>query len=174
MVSVKSAGSPNVASPPDMRPRVRALVIDSMRTVPRAVWNCRAPVIFRPVKPPPIASESSRRMEGDRPPSYDGRRFRLMLHGGMPPACDFLLECRQDGEVVSGTYRGDDFDHGELLAIVRAMGCLEGRFQHVTARLRIETGRCWATPQHTTAGQMRLYIEWHISGREGVAVMEET
>ena len=129
-------------------------------------------VIFGSVSPPPAAPEPIR-ADGERPPSYDGKRFRLTLNGGMPPPCDVVLECRQEGEVVRGSYRGDAFEHGTLLAVVRAMGCLEGRFQHVTGRLRIETGRCWATPQRTSAGRMRLYIEWHMSGREGVAVMEE-
>ena len=110
----------------------------------------------------------------ERTPSYDGRRFRLTLTGGVPTSRKVILECRQFGDVVVGTYTGDDLEQGSLLAIVRAMGCLEGRFQHVTPTLRIETGRCWATPQHTSAGQVRLYVEWQMGGREGVSVMEET
>ena len=113
------------------------------------------------------------RAEVERVPSYDGRRFRLTLSGGVPTSRNVVLECRQDGDVVTGTYNGDNIEHGTLVAIVRAMGCLEGRFHHVTEGLSIETGRCWATPQHTSAGQVRLYVEWHMSGREGVAVMEE-
>jgi hypothetical protein len=112
--------------------------------------------------------------DAERMPSYDGRRFRLTLNGGVPTSRNVLLDCVQHGDVVVGTYTGDSFEHGTLLAIVRAMGCLEGRFQHVTEALRIETGRCWATPQHTSGGQMRLYIEWQMGGREGVSVMEET
>ena len=113
------------------------------------------------------------RGEPERTPSYDGRRFRLTLTGGVPTLQNVVLECRQDGDVVIGTYTGDQLEHGALLAIVRAMGCLEGRFQHVTAALAVETGRCWATPQHTSGGQVRLYVEWQIGGREGVSVMEE-
>jgi hypothetical protein len=111
--------------------------------------------------------------DAERTPSYEGRRFRLTLAGGVPTSREVLLECRQHGEVVVGTYRGDAVEHGVLLAIVRAMGCLEGRFQHVTDGLRLETGRCWATPQHTAGGHVRLYVEWHMGGREGVSVMEE-
>jgi hypothetical protein len=98
----------------------------------------------------------------------------LALTGGVPTSRNVLLECRQDGDVVVGTYKGDNVDHGVLLAIVRAMGCLDGRFQHVTGNLRLETGRCWATPQHTSGGHVRLYIEWQMGAREGVSVMEET
>jgi hypothetical protein len=110
----------------------------------------------------------------ERMPSYDGRRFRLTLTGGVPTSRNVILECRQFGDVVVGTYAGDDLEQGALLAIVRAMGCLEGRFQHVTSTLHIETGRCWATPQHTAGGQVRLYVEWQMGGREGVSVMEES
>ena len=110
----------------------------------------------------------------DRIPSYDGRRFRLTLTGGVPTSRNVILECRQFGDVVVGTYSGDNVEQGTLLAIVRAMGCLEGRFQHVTPELQIETGRCWATPQHTSGGQVRLYVEWQMGGREGVSVMEES
>ena len=117
--------------------------------------------------------EAQSRGDAERMPSYDGRRFRLTLTGGVPTSRHVVLECRQYGDVVVGAYSGDNLEHGELLAIVRAMGCLEGRFQHVTGNLRIETGRCWATPQHTPGGQVRLYIEWQMSGREGVSVMEE-
>ena len=110
----------------------------------------------------------------ERTPSYDGRRFRLTLNGGVPTSRNVVLECRQFGEVVVATYSGDDVEQGTLLAVVRAMGCLEGRFQHVTPTLRIETGRCWATPQLTSGGQVRLYVEWQMGGREGVSVMEES
>lgn len=113
------------------------------------------------------------RGDAERTPSYDGRRFRLTLTGGVPTASNVVLECRQFGAVVVGTYSGQNVEHGALLAIVRAMGCLEGRFQHVTGSLRVETGRCWTTPQHTSAGRVRLYVEWQMSGREGVSVMEE-
>lgn len=116
--------------------------------------------------------EALSRSESERTPSYDGRRFRLTLTGGVPTSRNVVLECRQFGDIVVGTYAGQNLEHGALLAIVRAMGCLEGRFQHVGS-LRMETGRCWATPQHGPSGQVRLYIEWQMSGREGVSVMEE-
>ena len=118
-------------------------------------------------------SDPQPRGEGERTLSYDGRRFRLTLTGGIPTARTVILECRQHGEIVVGTYTGESLEHGALLATVRAIGCLEGRFHHVTARHRIETGRCWVTPQHTAGGQMRLYVEWQMGGREGVSVMEE-
>jgi hypothetical protein len=118
-------------------------------------------------------SDARQRSEVDRTPSYEGRRFRLTLSGGVPASRKVLLECRQHGDVVVATYTGDNVEHGVLLAIVRAMGCLEGRFQHVTEGLRLETGRCWATPQHTSGGHVRLYIEWQMGGKEGVSVMEE-
>jgi hypothetical protein len=118
-------------------------------------------------------SEVRQRANADRTPSYDGRRFRLTLTGGVPTSRNVVLECRQHGEVVVGAYTGDHVEHGVLLAIVRAMGCLEGRFQHVTESLRLETGRCWATPQLTSGGHVRLYVEWHMGGKEGVSVMEE-
>jgi hypothetical protein len=114
------------------------------------------------------------RGDAERMPSYDGRRFRLSLTGGIPASRTVILECRQYGDVVVGAYDGESIEHGALLAIVRAMGCLEGRFHHVTARHRIETGRCWATPQHTAHGHVRLYVEWQMGGRDGVSVMEET
>jgi hypothetical protein len=117
--------------------------------------------------------EARQRADTERTPSYDGRRFRLALTDGVPTSRNVLLESRQHGDVVVGTYTGDNLEHGVLLAIVRAMGCLEGRFQHVTESLRVETGRCWATPQHSSSGHVRLYIEWHMGRREGVSVMEQ-
>jgi hypothetical protein len=119
-------------------------------------------------------AEGHSRGDAERTTSYDGRRFRLTLTGSVPTSSNVVLECRQRGEVVVGAYTGENVQHGTLLAIVRAMGCLEGRFQHVTDTLRIETGRCWGTPQHTPGGRVRLYIEWQMGGREGVSVMEET
>jgi len=118
-------------------------------------------------------SDPHPRGAGERTPSYDGRRFRLTLTGGIPTSRTVILECRQHGDIVIGAYTGESLEHGTLLAVVRAIGCLEGRFHHVTARHRIETGRCWATPQHTADGHMRLYVEWQMGGRDGVSVMEE-
>ena len=118
-------------------------------------------------------SDPQQRGEGERTLSYDGRRFRLTLTGGVPTSRSVILECRQHGDVVVGAYAGESLEHGALLAIVRAIGCLEGRFHHVTGRNHLETGRCWVTPQHAADGHMRLYVEWQMSGREGVSVMEE-
>jgi hypothetical protein len=109
----------------------------------------------------------------ERTVSYDGRRFSLVLSGGAPTARSVLLEFRQYGEVVVGVYSGEGIEHGSLIAVLRAMGCLEGRFHHVATGLRLETGRCWATPQHTARGHMRLYFEWQMGAQEGVSVMEE-
>jgi hypothetical protein len=113
-------------------------------------------------------------LEPERTLSYDGRRFKLVMSGGAPTARSIVLEFHQRGEVVTADYSGDGIEHGAFVAVVRAMGCLEGRFQHVTDGLHIETGRCWATPQPTSRGRMRLYFEWQMAGREGVSVMEET
>ena len=111
--------------------------------------------------------------DSERTLSYDGRRFRLVMSGGAPTTRAVLLECRQQGDIVIGSYAGEGVEHGSLLAVVRAMGCLEGRFHHLTDGVRVETGRCWATPQHTSHGGVRLYFEWQMGGREGVSVMEE-
>jgi hypothetical protein len=117
-------------------------------------------------------SEASRFAAPERAFSYDGRRFRLTLSDGSPTVRSALLELSQRGDVVTGTYAGEEVGHGSLIAVIRAMGCLEGRFHHL-ADGALHTGRCWATPQHTAEGRVRLYFEWHMAGREGVSVMEE-
>ena len=117
-------------------------------------------------------SDGSQFAASERAFSYEGRRFRLTLSDGTPSARSALLELKQHGGVVVGTYMGEGVEHGSLIAVIRAMGCLEGRFHHV-ADGALHTGRCWATPQHTAGGRVRLYFEWHMAGREGVSVMEE-
>ncbi len=117
-------------------------------------------------------SEASQSAASERAFSYDKRRFRLTLIDGSAAARSAVLELNQRGDVVTGTYAGDGVEHGSLIAMIRAMGCLEGRFHHV-ADSALHTGRCWATPQHTAGGRVRLYFEWHMAGREGVSVMEE-
>lgn len=117
-------------------------------------------------------SEASHLSPSERSLSYEGRRFRLTLGDGSPSTRSALLELRQCDDVVIGTYSGEGVEHGALIAVIRAMGCLEGRFHHVADGV-LHTGRCWATPQHTPGGRVRLYFEWHMAGREGVSVMEE-
>jgi hypothetical protein len=119
-------------------------------------------------------SDPSSFADGGRAVSYEGRRFCLTLVGGAPAPCTVTLDCRQQGDLVVGFYTGDEVDQGALLAIVRAMGCLEGRFHHMATGDRLESGRCWATPQHTARGQIRLYFEWQMGEREGVLVLEES
>jgi hypothetical protein len=120
-----------------------------------------------------VMTEPRALSDPERTVSYEGRRFRLVLSGGAPTARSALLELRQHGDVVVGQYSGDGIEHGSLIAVVRAMACLEGRFHHVSTGPRLETGRFWATPQHTARGQMRLYFEWQMGSQEGVSVMEE-
>ena len=103
-------------------------------------------------------SEASQFAASERAFSYAGRRFRLTLSDGSPTARSALLELNQRGDVVTGTYSGEGVEHGSLIAVIRAMGCLEGRFHHV-ADGALHTGRCWATPQHTAGGHVRLYFE---------------
>jgi hypothetical protein len=95
------------------------------------------------------------------------------MSGNAPAGRTILLECRQDGNIVVGSYSGEGVEYGSLLAVVRAMACLEGRFHHLLDGARVETGRCWATPQHTARGGVRLYFEWQMGGRDGVSIMEE-
>ena len=129
---------------------------------------------FRHRESPTSSPELLALTDSERTLSYDGRRFKLVMSGGAPTARSIVIEFHQNGEVVTGDYSGDGVEHGTLVAVVRAMGCLEGRFHHVTDGLHLETGRCWATPQSTARGRMRLYFEWQMGGREGVSVMEET
>ena len=150
------------------------LITAGARVIPLRVRRWRCPVIFATAEHPTFTTELPALTEPERTLSYEGRRFKLVMSGGAPTARSVMLEFHQNGDIVTAFYSGDGVGHGALVAVVRAMGCLEGRFHHVTDGLHLETGRCWATPQATSRGRMRLYFEWQMEGREGVSVMEET
>jgi hypothetical protein len=132
------------------------------------------PCHFRHRASPTVLDGALALTDPERTVSYEGRRFKLVMTAGTPTASSATVEFHQKGEVVTGWYSGDGIEHGALVAVVRAMGCLEGRFHHVTGGTQLEMGRCWATPQPTPRGRMRLYVEWQMGGREGVSVLEET
>lgn len=150
------------------------LITAGTRFIPMTMRGSPGAVIFATADHPTFTTELLALTEPERTLSYEGRRFKLVMSGGAPTARSVMLEFHQEGDIVTACYSGDGVKHGALVAVLRAMGCLEGRFHHVTDGLHLETGRCWATPQATSRGRMRLYFEWQMGGREGVSVMEET
>ena len=108
---------------------------------------------------------------------YGGRRFRSVENsasGEVGP--ETLFAYRQDGDVVSATYRGGGVRSGVLIATADAEGNLDARYAHVNESGVLMTGECRTKPEGLPDGRLRLHEEWRWTsgdGSSGRSVVEE-
>ncbi len=109
--------------------------------------------------------------------NYDGRVFvpvENTPNGEVNGATRF--EYRQEGDLLTATYRGGGIRAGQMVGLVREGGRLEFVYQHVSEDGEMKTGKCESVPEVLGDGRLRLHERWKwTSGdqSEGSSVVEE-
>ena len=109
--------------------------------------------------------------------NYDGRKFILIenSHNG-EVSSKTVFEYKQEGHILSATYRGGDIIKGTIIGVVKVNGCLKFRYNHVNIKNEIRGGQCYSIPEILTDGRLRLYENWKWLDNdqsEGESIVEE-
>ena len=92
---------------------------------------------------------------------YNDRLFRASTHSSGGEVDDqTLFSYRQYGEVVWATYQGGAIAFGTMVGVIRNDDTLDLRYQHVSTRGEIRSGRCRSTPEVLADGRVRLHEAW--------------
>lgn len=109
--------------------------------------------------------------------NLDGKTFRSVSNspnGEVGASTEFHY--RQNGNIVTATYRGGDIVEGHLIARVLASGQLDMRYHHVNTKGELMLGTCVSTPKRLPDGRLRFLEEWQwLSGdrSSGTSEIEE-
>jgi hypothetical protein len=109
--------------------------------------------------------------------NYNGRKFVSIENSanGEVSAKTFF-EYKQEGNIISASYRGGHIIKGTLIGIVEEDSCLEFRYNHVNSKNEIRGGKCVSTPEILSDGRIRLYENWKwldAESTEGNSIIEE-
>ena len=109
--------------------------------------------------------------------NYHNKSFRSISNSaGGEVDGDTLFHYSQDGDVVSGTYKGGSIISGSLIARVDDEGKLDMRYQHVNKEGELMTGKCVSVPEILPDGRIRLKEKWQWTCGDhacGESVVEE-
>ena len=92
---------------------------------------------------------------------YNDRLFRASTNSAGGQVDDqTLFSYRQYGDVVWATYQGGAIAFGTMVGVIRNDDTLDLRYQHVSTRGEIRSGRCRSTPEVLADGRVRLQEAW--------------
>lgn len=114
-------------------------------------------------------------VEIDMEINYHNRIFRTLANSIDEEAAT-VFRYEQNGDIVTATYEGGYILHGNLIAVMDELGCLDMRYQYIDVGYNIITGTCHTTPNILGDGRLRLYERWQqTSGsmKKGHTILEE-
>ncbi len=109
--------------------------------------------------------------------NYHNKSFRLVSNSENGEVDgDTVFHYEQEGDIVSGTYKGVAVRFGTLIAKVEGRGNLDMRYQHVNKAGELMTGKCRSVPELLQDGRIRLKETWQWTCgdcSEGESILEE-
>ncbi|WP_199880758.1 n-acetylglutamate synthase [Bacillus massiliglaciei] len=83
---------------------------------------------------------------------------------------------KQEGNILTATYKGGDIIQGCLIGLVNEDGSLIFRYNHINRHNEIRGGECRSEPELLPDGRIRLHERWKWNDRdssEGNSIVEE-
>lgn len=87
-----------------------------------------------------------------------------------------LFHYSQQGNIVTGTYSGNQILGGQLIATADDTGILNMRYQHLNKDGHFKYGHCTSTPEMLPNGKIRMHEKWKWDCddfSEGESIIEE-
>ncbi|MDH3974744.1 MAG: n-acetylglutamate synthase [Deltaproteobacteria bacterium] len=93
--------------------------------------------------------------------NYHNKRFRAVSNSEKGEVDgETVFHYTQEGDMVSGTYRGGSIRFGTLIARIDDKGELHMRYQHMNQSGELMTGKCRSVPEVLPHGRLRLKEQW--------------
>ena len=93
--------------------------------------------------------------------NYNNRKFRPISNSeNGEVTSEMIFHYKQQGDILTCSYRGEKIIQGHLLGIVSASGSIDMRYHQVSKDGQMMTGVCCSTPEVLENGKIRLMEEW--------------
>lgn len=109
--------------------------------------------------------------------NYNNKRFRPVSNSANgETSAATLFEYKQEGNILTSSYKGGDIVKGHLIGLVDEAGNIQMTYHQVNKKMEIMTGVCQSTPELLANGKIRLHEQWQwTSGDQskGNSIIEE-
>lgn len=109
--------------------------------------------------------------------NYHNKKFRSIKNSENGEITEeTIFEYKQNGNILTSEYQGDQIVKGHLIGLVDRSGNIEMCYHQVNTKGELMTGICFSKPELTTSGKIRLYENWKWTSGDkssGKSVLEE-
>ena len=109
--------------------------------------------------------------------NYNNKSFRTVSNsenGETSSATIFTY--KQEGNILSATYKGGEIIAGHLIGLVDKDGNIEMSYHQINIKGELLTGKCRSTPEIMQNGKIRLHEKWQWTSGDcskGESIIEE-
>ncbi len=109
--------------------------------------------------------------------NYNNKRFKpLSSSSNSETSEETIFEYKQEGKILTSSYRGGRVRKGHLIGLVDSQGNIEMRYHQVNDRGELMTGICSSKPELMKNGKLRLHETWEWTSGDkskGTSILEE-
>lgn len=109
--------------------------------------------------------------------NYNNKRFRAIQNSDNGETSeDTIFHYKQNGNILTSTYRGGEIIEGHLIGIVDDKGVINLSYHQINQQGKIMTGTCTSTPEVGENGKIRLIEDWQWTSGDkskGQSIIEE-
>ncbi|MFP2995305.1 n-acetylglutamate synthase [Spongiivirga sp. MCCC 1A20706] len=109
--------------------------------------------------------------------NYHNKKFRLKrTSNNAETDIETVFIYKQEGNIVTSTYEGNQIIKGHLLGLVNENGVIEMRYHQINSNGKLMTGVCKSTPETLANGKIRLHEIWQWTcgnQSKGNSILEE-
>ncbi len=93
--------------------------------------------------------------------NYNNKKFRAIQNSENGETSEeTIFHYKQDGNVLTSTYKGGKITSGHLKGLVDEKGVISMTYHQINNKGLIMTGICTSTPEILENGKVRLIEEW--------------
>lgn len=109
--------------------------------------------------------------------NYNNKSFKVQQNSeNGESSTDTIFLYKQEGNILSSTYKGGLIKFGQLIGLVEDSGIINMRYHQINLNNEIMTGICVSKPEILQNGKIRLYEEWQWTSGDnskGISIIEE-
>ncbi|MCP4441618.1 MAG: n-acetylglutamate synthase [Aureispira sp.] len=109
--------------------------------------------------------------------NYNNKKFRPIANTeNGETSAETIFEYKQEGNILTSSYKGGDILKGHLIGLVDDDGCIQMTYHQINKNKEIMTGVCRSTPELLENGKIRLHEVWQWTSGDhskGNSIIEE-
>lgn len=109
--------------------------------------------------------------------NYNNKSFRpISTSENSETTSDTIFVYKQNGAVLTSTYKGGSIIEGHLIGLVDENGIINMRYHQINKNGELMTGICTSKPKMNSNGKIKLYESWEWTSGDkskGTSILEE-